>query len=527
MEVPRKKAKTCSDDTEDNGASTLTAAQQIAELQAELERCKRDKITTEQRHNEVVRDLKGSYSDLKASYSDLKENYSDALEWALQAAELQAEHNRVVKGLKGSYSDALEWAHSINTVPRDHWLEKGHTEEYADAIEEFLDALKQTIKDLRTGTVGERIVAGFNLQDEEDQCVTADHDAVLMPYWKELANALIHWSEYHAGEETLQVFVACIETPDAVLDVLCPAIKQSKVKVLGFVSDGTPKPWKLAEFVKDVIQTNHKVTTVGFDSVVLSNKEWKTICNSIRIRNAQHESIIRRFELTECFVDGVNTEVLKGILTSNIVEADLEGNGMSSREAPIIAEHLASNPPLARLFLKANRFDDTDAAVLANSLSSNTNLRVLNIEQNNVKEEGRLVLLRAIFDVTSLASCAASNHTCNVSGLEQDISDLNDYFGSSINKWDKIFTMLALSSEDLFIDTALLNGVPCTLIPVLLDKANDQSKEGKSQLTDLYLELTGTTRCRKHDVWDNLEHTRLLSCVYELVREWVAPSIYV
>ena len=119
------------------------------------------------------------------------------------------------------------------------------------------------------------------------------------------------------------------------------------------------------------------------------------------------------------------------------------------------------------------------------SLSSNTNLRVLNIEQNNIKEEGRLVLLRAIFDVSSLVSCAASNHTCNVYGLEQDTLALNGYFRSSVNKWEKIFAMLALSSEDLFINTALLNGVPTTLMPVLLYRANDQFKESKSQITDL------------------------------------------
>ena len=497
MEVPQKKAKTCPNGTNDVRAPPPPpppppTAQLIAELQAELERCKLEKNAMEERHDQVVRDL------------------------------------------KGSYSDALEWAYSVKSVPRDYWLEKGHTEEYTDAIADLRNAFRQIIFDLRTGTVGWSIKVEFDLQDDDDHRVTASHDDVLMPYWKELANALIHWSEYHHDYKTLDVSIAHIETPDAVLDVLRPAIKQSKVGLVGFVSDGTPKSWKLAEFIEDVIQTNRKVTDLDFSGVVLSNDEWKTICNSIRIRNAPQAFIMRRFKLTECFVGGINTEVLKVILTSDTVTIDLGGNGMSSREAPIIAEHLTSNPSLSRLYLKDNRFDDADAEVLANSISSNKNLRSLHVHQNTaIKENGRLAFLRAIFDVSSLASCAASNHACQVVGLEQGISALNGYFISDLNydddivfnKWEKIFAMLACSG-DSFINTALLSGVPASLMPVLLYRANDQ-EEGSSQITDLYLELTDAERCRKHNVWDKLEHTRPLNCMYDLIRSWVVPAIYV
>ncbi|EJK75715.1 hypothetical protein THAOC_02558, partial [Thalassiosira oceanica] len=48
------------------------------------------------------------------------------------AAELR--HEQAVEDLKGSYSDALEWAYSVKPIPREHWLEKGYTEEYADGL---------------------------------------------------------------------------------------------------------------------------------------------------------------------------------------------------------------------------------------------------------------------------------------------------------------------------------------------------------------------------------------------------------
>ena len=231
MEVPRKRAKTrpdgvmkgdgaASSDMKVDGAasSSSAAAKQIAELRAELEECKLGKIAAEERHDRVVRDL------------------------------------------KESYSDALEWAYSVKHVRREYWLEKGHTDEYADAMEDFLVRFKLIIKLLRAGgAVGDSIYVEFDLEDEE-----AAHDDVLMIYWKELASTLVHWSEYHADVETLKVSIACIDTPDTVLDVLRPAMKRSSIEHVGFFSDRTPRAWKLAKFIGDIIQTNHHVTSVGF-----------------------------------------------------------------------------------------------------------------------------------------------------------------------------------------------------------------------------------------------------------------------
>lgn len=86
----------------------------------------------------------------------------------------------------------------------------------------------------------------------------------------------------------------------------------------------------------------------------------------------------------------------------------LSDNGMSSREAVVAAEFLSSNPFLSCLDLSNNRFDDADAAVLANTLSINTRLRSISVGNNEIKESGRLAFLRAIFDVSSLASADSS-----------------------------------------------------------------------------------------------------------------------
>ncbi|EJK71724.1 hypothetical protein THAOC_06809 [Thalassiosira oceanica] len=259
----------------------------------------------------------------------------------------------------------------------------------------------------------------------------------------------------------------------------------------------------MANFAKKVLQANHFITEVGFGIIKFTQEDVKKLCGA-----SQGMPEVNSSKALHCEQDAI---------------LNLKGNGMSSREATVIASFLNSNPSLAGLNLNYNRFSDTDAAVLANSLSSNTHLMNVSAYRNGIEENGRLAFLRAVFDVSSLSSCAASNHTCKVDGLERDISVINSYESSSVNKWSKILAMLALSSKDLFINTVLLRGVPAQLIPVILEKYNDEwCTDDYQELTDIYLELTNTARCQKHDVWDSLGERKSLNCMYNLMRSWNA-----
>ena len=94
MEVPRKRAKArpSDDGIADGGAKSPTAAQQIAELQAELERCKTE-------HDQMVSDLKGSYSG--------------ALEWAYSVETIPAREgtHRGLRGCNGFFSGTIQTYH--------------------------------------------------------------------------------------------------------------------------------------------------------------------------------------------------------------------------------------------------------------------------------------------------------------------------------------------------------------------------------------------------------------------------------
>ncbi|EJK44939.1 hypothetical protein THAOC_36483, partial [Thalassiosira oceanica] len=441
------------------------AATKISELQAELEAIK-------QSHEAVVDKLNAKVDALQAkNESQLRE----------------------IRDL----TSALQWAYAVDGIPRRHWLEQGHSEDYADAMENLLNSMKQNIETLRLGGDCETIAIDFDLRSEDENWIRADHDELLLPYWKELAAALRHWSEYHAKGECLRVEIIYIELPKSVLDMLRPAFEQSRIKQVSLSYNR--HNGDMADFAKKVLQANHFLTEVGFGDI-LSRRGY--------------------------------THTLKFILGSIIAVSERDAllnlcdNGMSSQEAAIIAEFLNSNPSLTHLYLHENRFDDSDAAVLASPLSNNTQLRTISVGGNGMAVNGRLAFLRAVFDVSSLSACAASNHTCCVYGLERDISVLNRYIPTR-NKWNKIFAMLALSSEDSFINISLLRGVPAHLIPMILVKCNQGFANSSKHLTDTYLELTTTTRSQKHDVWDSLGESKSLNCMYDLMRSWVVSSIFV
>ena len=488
-------------------------------------------------------------AELQARVEAMRANHE------LEMDELKAQCQHEVQALQSENEDlksALEWAYAIEEIPFQHWRDKGHDGQYSYDMVIYLGHFKETIQSLRLGTVWHSLRPGI-LDISVNFDFDPEHDELLLPYWEEFAAALKHWSKHYAGDKYLEVSIREIEMPKAVLDILRPAFEQSRIKVLSFKCNGrNGHLGDMADFVKTVLQTNHFITEISFDGTEFAQEDVKTICDAIKSRNTGGQ-FIEHFGLAECSIDGeptptfLETQTLQMILTSTTsagsrkVSLCLAENGMSSREAVVIAEFLSSNPTLTELDLSTNCFEDADASVLANVLSSNTNLRTLSLNGNENLENWRSTFLRAIFDVSSQPSCAASNHTCRVRGLKrsrdrrrpnrsrlQDISVLNGYESISMNKWEKIFAILALSSEDAFMNTTLLQGVPAQLIPMILSEADyGADEDANPQLTDLYLELTNTKRSKKHDDWDDLGNSKSLNCMYELMKSWVGPSIFV
>jgi len=167
--------------------------------------------------------------------------------------------------------------------------------------------------------------------------------------------------------------------------------------------------------------------------------------------------------------------------------------------------------------------NDTAAALLANALKSNTNLQEIDLEDNNgITEVGRRVLLESVFDVSSLNSCVATNHSCQIHGLTPDIPEgINEFNGPSVNRAMKIFTILSATEKGYF-NMNCLGDVSYKLIPNVLRLA--QEFRGRPPvLSDFYFEQTGQ---RSAD-WNQLNGKPLLiiTSMFELLRGWAVPSL--
>ena len=79
----------------------------------------------------------------------------------------------------------------------------GHSDAYASAVKK---RFKQAIQSLRMGTVSEGVEVKFCLNDEDGNRIRAHHYELPLPYWKECAAALRHWSEYYADESSKKFY---------------------------------------------------------------------------------------------------------------------------------------------------------------------------------------------------------------------------------------------------------------------------------------------------------------------------------
>ncbi|EJK62538.1 hypothetical protein THAOC_16848 [Thalassiosira oceanica] len=78
----------------------------------------------------------------------------------------------------------VNWTYSAPDIPRSHWIEQGHDEEYADNMEDNIGRIKQDAMRIRNG-----VYIYCRCLDYEGQ-LTISHDDALLPHFKELADAI-------------------------------------------------------------------------------------------------------------------------------------------------------------------------------------------------------------------------------------------------------------------------------------------------------------------------------------------------
>ena len=78
----------------------------------------------------------------------------------------------------------VNWSYSAPNIPRSHWIERGHDEEYADNMERLLHFIKEESEAIRNGTADNcACLNGYNRP-------TILHDDALLTHFEELADAI-------------------------------------------------------------------------------------------------------------------------------------------------------------------------------------------------------------------------------------------------------------------------------------------------------------------------------------------------
>jgi len=414
-----------------------------------------------------------------------------------------------------------EWTYSADDVPMSYWLSNGYGEIYARNMRVFLQSMKKQTHRLRRGNAIECINFVFGTGEVDD---FLHHDDVLLPHWEEFVAAFAQYQKFahHEDHAIEQFIIHKVELGPEVLDILAPVMKSSNVR--DFALSDNDLESDVISFVADIVESNPKLQALFLNSNPIENMDdLRYICNSIRSKVGSH---FHSLSLEAC-VDGNEPDILCPILDAcNDLEClDLGRNGIGSQGMTLIEDFLASNYTIKQMDLQGNILSDDDAALLANALQYNTNLVELYLEDNNITEIGRNTLLGALFNVSSLNLCAGSNHTCEVKGLDPDISAINKGNSASIRAM-KTFTILSATDQGLF-NMDCFDGVPVAMMPKMLSLAQ-QFTEDIPELSEAFLEQTGVTVAPGNTNQNRLipRKNRAITCVFELLRGWVVPSLF-
>ena len=183
---------------------------------------------------------------------------------------------------------------------------------------------------------------------------------------------------------------------------------------------------------------------------------------------------------------------------------DFASNNIRTGGRTEIPDFLARNPPMECLYLTNNHLDDNDAVMIARALGRNTNLRCLRLGQNDITDIGRDALRNAIFDSLSLNAVAASNHSCQIKGLE--LGNINDDEEEpKVNRGRNIFSLLSSRNRE----------------GVNVQHFDAEFEDDSLRVVPKVLEAVNV-----YAGYASAAAVHPLSVMYEVLRSWKMPTLY-
>ena len=367
-------------------------------------------------------------------------------------------------------------------LPASHWIGLGYSEADAQSMEELQNDMKK-----RSGD------ADIMLRGSGEGAPLPYHDRIL-PHWKKLAKAL-------KGRTNVEFLIAGISLPILVLDVMFPALELAKITqlVLSRTDLGNDELERLISFLGD----NKSLRYLGIGEDLLNDI---SIASSLSDSIQNHPSL-EGVGFSSCGLNShdVFEKVLEGCAGLESLSCTFEELGL---DVTCISNFIGSNHPLERLTLKHCKITDSDVLQLTAALKKNTNLEQLGLEDNDITAEGEKVLLKAMYDPTSMDSIVDSNHKCisysydifNESILEQrlplEIEVISINLADVSIQWkirEKVILALCGMDGGLF-DLSHFNDLPLGVMPSVLELIQKHFDARTRQSDEMQLEKDALSR---------------------------------
>ena len=138
---------------------------------------------------------------------------------------------------------------------------------------------------------------------------------------------------------------------------------------------------------------------------------------------ALRDSPIERLHCSQCGIDSIDIDTNHGPKKLNDLE--LDNNNINADDCRELAKLLqGGNSTLWKLDLQHNKIDDEGVGILVNALQNNTSLKFMDLNDNrDITKEGLELLLKLVFDISSIKATLGSNHTLMQIRLNDDGED--------------------------------------------------------------------------------------------------------
>ena len=337
------------------------------------------------------------------------------------------------------------------------------------------------------------------------------HDDILLPQWKEFADALSDYSHFTVRSRLDYVHTSLdihdIMLPKEVLDLLDEALSCSYFKSisLGFNVGGRD----IIQFATHVVKENSDLDEL---SLRVNPIEYEHDFNELLNAISGHDSLEDLQLPMSCRELGYNSLTAVFSRCKQLRDVDLSSNNITTGGSLFLNNFLETNKSLERLQLQSNNLDDVDAKSIARALKKNKTLRILELENNHITEDGKDALLKAVFNSLTLNTIADSNHSCRILCDSDWIAKFNSStaYGDRRRKFNRREKLChILSTRNMESSNVLQMGDDLNMghMPILLGSVQNYSEDSFGR--------------------DNgLEAVPPLSVMYEVLRGWNMPVLY-